>query len=368
MFNWTTTTVINSLEDFKNPGKRILLTSINGTEYAEVAAGGTIAATAKFFKIKRDFTFEPRYVKSIFQRSYSVGAKASLTFNLTKIATAMGNLTTGGVAWDSPAYGTINMYFRRYDEQHLYANDWYFKGKPFSIGFAWDGTKVTINVDELNRAQFHTFGERVFNFTPASGIADNTFTIDLLTEQMYLYKYAIVAVQNAWTEDERTLESGEGTKLVAATMLSAYTPAAVTFGDYNWILHNLRLPTPANTSIYRIMEDEMPIPGAIYDQYIVNYCAPSLANPGFSVIGQLDHNTASTHIFLVKRDDPTTENQDFLKFIKAINSGNDPIVTNTTASTGKSDKAQYTVGATTADHKALGAGGDGNTGNYDDDL
>ena len=67
------------------------------------------------------------------------------------------------------------------------------------------------------------------------------------------------------------------------------------------MIRNLQLPTVHNTKWLRLKEDEKPVVGAKYTQYIVNYCAPSMANPGLTVVGQ--HNmSATTHVFWVNEN------------------------------------------------------------------
>lgn len=62
-------------------------------------------------------------------------------------------------------------------------------------------------------------------------------------------------------------ESGETVALASNEV--AIEPGLEAFGDYNWIIHNLRLPTAANTNFWAPTRDEMPIPGTQYTQFIV---------------------------------------------------------------------------------------------------
>ena len=45
----------------------------------------------------------------------------------------------------------------------------------------------------------------------------------------------------------------------------------------------------------------MPIVGSIYTQYIINYYAPSTANPSFTAVGNRSMSE-TTHVFWVKND------------------------------------------------------------------
>ena len=49
-------------------------------------------------------------------------------------------------------------------------------------------------------------------------------------------------------------------------------PGLEAFGDYNWIIHNLRLPTAANTTFWAPTRNEMPVVGQRYTQFIVRIC------------------------------------------------------------------------------------------------
>jgi hypothetical protein len=68
-------------------------------------------------------------------------------------------------------------------------------------------------------------------------------------------------------------EAGEAVALDSDTEV-AITPGLEAFGDYNWIIHNLRLPTAANTNFWAPSKrmDEMPVPGQQYTQIIVRIC------------------------------------------------------------------------------------------------
>jgi hypothetical protein len=49
----------------------------------------------------------------------------------------------------------------------------------------------------------------------------------------------------------------------------AILPGLEAFGDYNWIIHNLRLPTAANTNFWAPTKNEMPMVGTYYTQFII---------------------------------------------------------------------------------------------------
>jgi hypothetical protein len=73
------------------------------------------------------------------------------------------------------------------------------------------------------------------------------------------------------------------------------------FGTYSQLLKDLRLPTAVHNHWLNVQKDEMPIVGALYTQYIINYYAPSMANPSFTAVGNRSMS-ATTHVFWVKND------------------------------------------------------------------
>lgn len=78
---------------------------------------------------------------------------------------------------------------------------------------------------------------------------------------------------------------------------SVYTKNNVGFGTYDYMIHNLRLPTYANIRFASPAESEMPVKGGKYTQYSFEYTVPRRLG-GLSVAGQ---NTESTtiHTFFV---------------------------------------------------------------------
>lgn len=76
--------------------------------------------------------------------------------------------------------------------------------------------------------------------------------------------------------------------------------AVPSFGTYNWITRNLRLPTDYNTSAFGLIQDERPIPGALYNQYTLHYCVDR-GVMGDAAVGELV-KSKTVHVFYVKQD------------------------------------------------------------------
>lgn len=80
-----------------------------------------------------------------------------------------------------------------------------------------------------------------------------------------------------------------------------YTKNTVEFGTYDYVLHNLRLPTSANLRFTSPSAPEMPVKGMTYYQYSFAYCVPRVGFGGLSVAGQTNHST-TLHTFYVRED------------------------------------------------------------------
>lgn len=70
------------------------------------------------------------------------------------------------------------------------------------------------------------------------------------------------------------------------------------FGTYNYLLHNLRLPTYENMRFMSPNAMEAPIKGHKYDQFSFAYCVPRVGLGGMSAVGQTIHST-TLHTFYV---------------------------------------------------------------------
>lgn len=92
-----------------------------------------------------------------------------------------------------------------------------------------------------------------------------------------------------------------GKDLVAGNSTVEYTANEAEFGTYEYLLHNLRLPTYEN---YRFMSpnaSEMPVRGTNYTQYTFAYCVPRVGLGGLSAVGQTIHST-TLHTFFVNEE------------------------------------------------------------------
>ena len=292
MFNWTTTTIINSLKDYTTGADLIKVwTGASGEDAADLKAG--FSGTYPVIKIKRDKTFETRYISKIYKAIANNPILCEMTVNCENLRTLV---TT------KPAHVRLSFYVAlEGSEESIYANDWYQKGKPFSIGFDVTATDTAATIAakiKKNAEKFGVviYGKKVFDLIDNG---DNTLTLKG-THEYQRFKMAAVAIDDVI--DEQIVDYFEdGAEATSEGGVFELVKRGVNgFGTYHQLVKDLRLPTAHHTKWLQLKEDEKPVVGAKYNQYIITYCAPSMANPGFTVIGQ--HNmSVTTHVFWVNQ-------------------------------------------------------------------
>ena len=263
MFNWTTTTLINEIP-------------FNKVEKEGVLRIGK-------------HLFEKRWVECIRKAKGHKMELCEATVDLSKVD--LGEATVARL------YVYVGL---EGSEESIYANDWYRKGMPLSVSFAV-GTAAKMGkaiADTVKTFNVFTKVKKVLDVT-----ADNAgkVTIKGTHEHQRLQKIAILV------EDPKSLLGEE--KVVAEYEMNRKENAAVTivnpgvngFGTYSQLLKDLRLPTAAHNNWLSVQKDEMPVVGAIYHQYIINYYAPSTANPSFTAVGNRSMSE-TTHVFWVRED------------------------------------------------------------------
>jgi hypothetical protein len=72
-------------------------------------------------------------------------------------------------------------------------------------------------------------------------------------------------------------------------------------GTYAYLLHNVHIPTCANTDPFGVGASEAPVVNGIYDEYIVEYCAER-GPLGMNAVGQNVTSVTYHHIFALQGD------------------------------------------------------------------
>lgn len=281
MFNWTTTTLINEIPFTKVDGEKLRIGK---------------------------HLFEKRWVESIRKAKGHKMELCEATLDLATVKTAV----DAAKATVARLYIYVGL---EGSEESIYANDWYRKGMPLSVSFAVgeaaDMAKAI--VDTVKKFNVFTKVKKVLDVTAEGTV----LTIKGTHEYQRLQKIAILVGDGemlgeektvlAWDLSEARYEASGAEDAIGAEAYTAKTgvtlknPGVNGFGTYSQLLKDLRLPTANHNHWLGVQKDEMPVVGSVYTQYIINYYAPSTANPSFTAVGNRSMSE-TTHVFWVRED------------------------------------------------------------------
>lgn len=260
MFQFTSTTVINSNKDFTT-----------GEPLWEAKAG--------VLNVKRHLKFLKDNVKSVTMATAKAAEPAQVKFTMPT-ATSEDRLLR------------ISLYIKiaMSNQSSYYANDLVFKGKPIHIEFIQkaneEATATAARVVDLVKTYFITVYEKSVLKVSASG-ADVVF--DATDE----YQRFVTADLEEYKESDVPYKDG----FVVIGKGNVTKKGREGFGTYQWLLHNLRLPTANRFNYAAVNEDETPILGATYTQFVVTYCT-NRGVMGGDAVGETTQSV-TTHVFFV---------------------------------------------------------------------
>lgn len=283
--NFQTQTIINSNldPDSSNASKKAVLfeavkTKVDGVEVDAL-------------KIKRDFLFIKENIKAIRKaEGYdAVACKATIDFAelLDSIKPETGN-----------NYCRLDIYVKYEGAEPFYgANPMHVqKGIPFWVEFTVkstdDAATIANNIaKQIKKDHLFLIDKDVINVT----VEDSELVLEGATEYQRFEKIDLSMFNISDDFSDKVAELGD------EAPIKLEERGKNSFGTYSQIIKDLRLPTAANYQWTHIRQVETPVVGAIYNQYIIEYCAPA-TNDGTQFVGHrgLSH---TTHVFWVKQDD-----------------------------------------------------------------
>lgn len=253
-------------------------------------------------RVKRDFTFKKANVLAIRKAEGNNATPCKATIDFSKVL--------GALAWaegETKKYCRLDIYLGvEGAEPYIYSTPWVQKGIPFWVEFTVKKPAgSTATADEANAVAADV----------ANAIKkNNLFVVD--KDLLKVETSAAILTLTGNTEYQRFRKidvltfspTSDDAEVVAELTKASDTSAAIKeiergvngFGTYSQIVKDLRLPTAANYQWTHVRQAETPIVGAIYNQYIIEYCAPAV-NDGLHAVGQrMDSHT--THVFWVNQD------------------------------------------------------------------
>ena len=204
----------------------------------------------------------------------------------------------------------LKLYIRLSGSQNsYYSNDFVFKGKPFVYEFkiASNSTTATNVAKEIKRVidKIQAFyGDKYIR----TEVKEDKLTIHGVDEYQ-LFTEAKIQKLNTAANNPLTNEVFED------VIEGKITKSVEGFGTYTHILKDLRLPTIEARKFEAVNQEELPVPGAKYNQYIIEYKVDRGLFGGAAVGQQVTSKT--THVFYVL-DSLATEFETALKVLGTI--------------------------------------------------
>ena len=307
MFNFTTQTIFNSIiqtteadvRDKKAPKGYNIITK-SGAHGPEVRIGNT--------------RFNKDNVLDIQIKNHTVENLAKVEFDLAKMI----SLVTADSKDVQEGNYRIVIYIglSMNSQDSFYANDFVYKGKPLFIEFPVTASDTAETIGKriikiANKYMLFVAQEKILDVSEDEGkVTFEAVNGYQLIKKAMLQKYdpnakqidccnnngdfvnIINGVPVTYTTDPTTGEVTVGTQTLDMDGLRdlednevAIEPGLEAFGDYNWIIHNLRLPTLANTYFWAVTKSEMPVVGGNYTQFIIRVCTER-DGIGGEIVGQ----------------------------------------------------------------------------------
>lgn len=283
--NFQTQTIINSNLD-PDSGKGVVL--------FESKKENVDGVKKDIVRVKRDFLFVKDNVDCIRRRKGYEAELCKATIDFSKLTDLV---PTSGVN-----YCRLDIYIGvEGAEPYIYSTPWYHKGKPFWVEFiVKKGDKPENIADRVEKTikSNHIFqvDKDLINVTNDGA---GKLTLEGATEYQRFRKIEI-NIFEADADYADLVTELDPNKVVADAAISLVTKGKNAFGTYSQVIKDLRLPTAANYQWLATRKVEIPIVGAVYNQYIIEYHAPANSHPLSVVGGRLDSYT--THVFWVKND------------------------------------------------------------------
>lgn len=294
MFKFQTTTIINNFVDANGVNK--------------------IVSTADSLTIHRLGKFKKANITKVYKKAGTAG-----TAGTAEITCETSTAKSNSVNETPTAAGIyrLKLYVKLSGNNNAYySNAMVFKGKPYTYEFeVKESAKTAEDVAKAAEAAINRmasrFNDKVFKVVRAG--AKLTITT-VGPENTYRSITECVLQKYDCTVGSATV-GGEYVDVVEATVGGATNkliPCVNPFGTYFQIIKDLRLPTAEQTSWTAINQDERPVMGTIYDQYIIYICV-NRGVMGGDAVGEITKSLTAHSIWI-----PSTQASAFEAYLTAM--------------------------------------------------
>lgn len=281
MFQFTTTTVINSAKDYTNPSVELF------------------KGDSKYFDVKRVNRFKVKNIRSVYKQDPVAQSNAKATIDMAKVKTVL----TTSKATKGTFRVEIYVHLAQSNNNPLYSNTWVVKGRPWTFEFSATSTEEAGDIVDKVIKMINKF--KLFTMDTEQLKATKEGTKLVLTAQDPYQIFSKVELQyfdpNIGTTTGCCTPRGEYAPVenYGVTDVSSITPGNEGFGTFEWIMRNLRLPTAEQTRWNALYQDDRPMVGATYTQYTLEYCE-NRGILGGDAVGE-ETKSVTTHVFFVNQ-------------------------------------------------------------------
>lgn len=170
----------------------------------------------------------------------------------------------------------------------LYSNDYYYKGKKFYVDFYYGDNSVQTALElekMIKNMDLNVYDRKIWNVKATGGSV--TITGVNCYQQFKDVKLEVIKLNDRYAREDAIEVDGDPT----------YVASKDDFLTSDYITRNLRLPTYARTNYTAFNKHENPIEGELYNQYTIHYCAKR-GQLGLNAVGQ-EVTSTTTHVFFV---------------------------------------------------------------------
>lgn len=281
MFQFTTTTVINSAKDYTNPSVELF------------------KGDSKYFDVKRVNRFKVKNIRSVYKQDPVAQSNAKATIDMAKVKETL----TANKATKGTFRVEIYVHLAQSNNNPLYSNTWVVKGRPWTFEFSATSTEEASAIVDKVIKMITKF--KLFTMDTEQLKATKESTKLVLTAQDPYQIFSKVELQyfdpSIGTTTGCCTPRGEYAPVenYGVTNVATITPGNEGFGTFEWIMRNLRLPTAEQTRWNALYQDDRPMVGATYTQYTLEYCE-NRGILGGDAVGE-ETKSVTTHVFFVNQ-------------------------------------------------------------------
>jgi len=272
MYNYTTTTIINSNLDS------------NGVtpKYSSGATG---------FTVTRVNTFKTAGISSVYKRPYTAGVKEVATITLQTSTAGLVNRLTLDVRLSQQALSE-------------YVNAYLFFQKPVVVETIYETSAIYTATKFV--AQINALKDRFgYSYITASNNNGSSATITLTATTNNQRFYSVIQEEekigtNSIVQPEYTILAGGILSTTTNNNAVITTVGKIGFGDDEYMIKSIMIPSLDNSRYLGVNKEERPIIGGNYTQYTIRYLIDKGDDYNFGILAGA--KSLTNHVFYVKND------------------------------------------------------------------